>query len=168
MDDVGFTLSLDYFSMELLLNKREPSFCTIFDSQSLTNMGILLIEKNVSHVEPLFKSSLKRKVANVSVASPAFNDQHQSKVPKKDVGQIFKEMKLVPEMGSDLQCSLCPFLASHKSSLKTHYKLKHLGGADLAMNCSMCEQRFVTKGSLKRHLVNIHKLSSTDAQKILS
>ena len=88
---------------------------------------------------------------------------------QKDVSKIFKDLNLVPKMTSpsdDLQCALCSYRATQKSHLKTHYKLKHLGGADLAMNCNICEKKCSTKSNLKTHLIRVHKLSREDASKL--
>ena len=86
----------------------------------------------------------------------------------KDVGQVFKDLNLFPEIPNDLQCALCPYRATMKGNLKTHYKLKHLGGGGLAMNCTICEQKFATKGNLKRHMTKVHNLSGDNVDKLLA
>ena len=87
---------------------------------------------------------------------------------KKDVTQVFKDLNLLPSINTsdDLQCTLCTYKATQKGHLKTHYKLKHLGGADLVMHCSMCHKRCSTKSNLKAHLVSTHKMSKEDAIKL--
>ena len=85
-----------------------------------------------------------------------------------DVGSTLKSLNLVPVISNDLQCTLCPYKATQKGHLKTHYQLKHLGGGGLAVLCSICHQKFVTKSSCKKHMINVHQLSSEDASKLLS
>lgn len=90
-------------------------------------------------------------------------------VVKRDLNQVFKSLSLMPDIGrDDLQCALCSYKANQKHNLRTHYKLKHLGGADLSMLCSICQKRCKTKSNLRSHLVNFHKLSREDAIKLTS
>ena len=86
---------------------------------------------------------------------------------KKDIGTILKDMNILPETPNDLQCALCPYKATQKGNLKTHYKLKHLGGADLTMLCRLCQKKCSTKGSLKKHLLTVHNLSKEDSETFL-
>ena len=74
---------------------------------------------------------------------------------------------LFPDLDKGLRCGLCPYKATQRGNLKTHYKLKHLGGADLKVQCSLCQQVFSTKGNLKKHLINLHNLPLSDATKLL-
>ena len=85
----------------------------------------------------------------------------------RDVGSVLKKLNILPEVPDDLQCTLCPYKATAKNSLKTHYKLKHLGGGGLSVACAICEQTFSMKKSAKRHMIAVHKLSSDKAEKLL-
>ena len=87
---------------------------------------------------------------------------------KKDISAVFKDLNLVPNLPNDLQCAVCPYKATQKSNLKTHYKLKHLGGADLTVLCRLCQKKCTTKGNLKSHLLRAHNLSKEDAASFLS
>ena len=62
-------------------------------------------------------------------------DRNAQSVPsgRKDVHAALKDLNLMPQIGPDLGCSLCPYVATQKSHLKTHYKLKHLG-SDVVLN----------------------------------
>ena len=88
---------------------------------------------------------------------------------KKDVTQVFKDLNLFPALNSvsdDLQCTLCSYNATMKTNLKTHYKLKHLNGADLSRDCNLCQKRCTTKSNLKAHLISVHKMTRDDAIKL--
>ena len=92
-----------------------------------------------------------------------------NKAAKKDVTQVFKDLNLLPALNSefdDLQCTLCTYKATMKGNLRTHYKLKHLNGADLSKECNMCQRRCTTKSNLKKHMVVVHKQSREDAIKL--
>ena len=83
----------------------------------------------------------------------------------KDGGEILKDLNLVPSVTSsadEIQCALYSYRATRKTHVKTHYKLKHLGGADLCKNCSICWKKCTTKSNLKAHLVGAHKLTRMD------
>ena len=90
-----------------------------------------------------------------------------AKPVKKDVGVIFKDLNLIPEIPDDLQCALCVYKATQKGNLKTHYKLKHLGGGGLTCKCAICSQKFSTKGNLKKHLIRCHNLTNEKAASLL-
>merc|ERR1712226_417795 len=89
-------------------------------------------------------------------------------VPGKNVGEILQNLNILPEIPNDLQCALCPYKATAKSSLKTHYQLKHLGGVGLSVSCTICQQSFSMKKSAKRHMMSVHSLSSENVDKLLN
>ena len=87
---------------------------------------------------------------------------------KKDIHTALEDLDLLPQLGSDLGCSMCPYIATKKSHLKTHYKLKHLGGADLIMTCQICSTKVKTKSYMKKHYMTVHNLTDTAAQNMAS
>ena len=94
------------------------------------------------------------------------NFTQPNKIVRNDIESSLKDLNLLPQIGSNLACAMCPYVATVRSSLKTHYKLKHLGGADLAVNCSICSKRCTTKGNLVAHIIAVHKLTREDAHKL--
>ena len=164
MDEYNFSFYFDVHSISQFLAENRFVTCTVSESQQNSRLGNIFIEKCWNNV----KKSVNGKRKNPGQCKDNFGDPSTFKAPKKDVSQIFKDLNIVPDMGSDLQCALCPYKATQKGSLKIHYKLKHLGGADLTAVCSMCQKKCAMKSSLKRHLIQVHKLSSTDADKLLS
>ena len=74
------------------------------------------------------------------------------------------QMGLMPEISnSDLSCKMCNYTATQKTHLKTHYKLKHFGGADLIMKCQICEITIKTKSAIKKHYMKVHNLNDVAA-----
>ena len=115
---------------------------------------------------PSYTNSTPRPPSKVSRMSA--NQNRRGGVQSLDVGSALKSLNLVPAISNDLQCTLCPYKATQKGHLKTHYQLKHLGGGGLAVLCSVCQQKFATKSSCKKHMITVHQLSSQDASKLLS
>ena len=120
--------------------------------------------------QPRLDAKNKRSVQQASKRKFYFSDNNTicAKQPKRDVGKVFEELNLIPDVGSDLQCMMCSYKATQKPHLKTHYKLKHLGGADLIIDCPICKKSIKTKSNLKKHLMKIHDLDDAAATKMIS
>ena len=88
-------------------------------------------------------------------------------IVRKDVQTALKDLNLMPQMGSDLACSMCAYVARRKGDLKIHYKLKHLGGADVIFDCSICMRKIKTKYSLKVHYKRVHGLKDDAAHNLI-
>ncbi|XP_075262752.1 uncharacterized protein LOC142354362 isoform X2 [Convolutriloba macropyga] len=76
-----------------------------------------------------------------------------------------KTMRLIEPIAP---CAMCSYIATQKHSLKTHYKLKHLGGGDLVMTCQICKVKLKTKGYMKKHYMTVHKLDDNVAQNMVN
>ena len=140
------------FSQKDILN------CVLISCIDSKNIGVVSLEFSREAKESLKR---KRPMSNTSKAA--------KQIPgRKDVQSALKDINLMPEMGNDLACSLCTYVATQKGNLKVHYKLKHLGGADLSMNCNLCQKVCTTKSNLKSHLISKHSLTREDASKLLS
>ena len=111
-----------------------------------------------------FQSTDSKKKAKFAISSKPASSFFQS----KDVGSVLKKLNIFPGDSDELQCTLCPYKATRKSHLKTHYQLKHLGGGGLAVICSICQQKCATKSSCKKHMMSVHKLSNENASKLLN
>ena len=138
---------------------HDSLLCEILESYSKQTFGRLQVMRSQVENSKSVRS-FKRK-QNTTFAQPP-------KAPKKDVSQIFEDLNIVPQLSSDLQCAMCSYRATTKASLKVHYKLKHLGGADLVETCHICKKSIKMKKALKRHLMNVHKLDEPAAQKMIS
>ena len=167
MTDCLLDIALEIDSSRLPEVMEHPSLlCDILESQSKLILGCLRFTRirQSSHLETSKLAncqSFKRKPSTrLNVSSP--------KVPKRDVSQIFQDLNIVPQLSSDLQCAMCAYIATTKSSLRVHYKLKHLGGADLIETCPLCKKSIKMRKALKKHLINVHKLDENAAQKMIS
>ena len=164
---VEFSVYLtDYYLDKLPSEENGHMKFSIVDKNSST-AGILKCNL-VS--EPEETKTLKRKseeLPGTPHAKKNSTSQHQS-VPRKDVHTALKDLNLMPQFGNDLACSMCPYIATRKDNLKTHYKLKHLGGADLVMTCQICSIQVKTKSYMKKHYMKVHNLTDSAAQNMAS
>ena len=133
--------------------------CALVNYADNSQIGFVSIDFSQETKKPLKR---KLEAAVVPAKSP-------KQVPgRKDVQSALKDLNLIPEIGNELGCSLCSYVATQRGNLKVHYKLKHLGGADLQMNCNLCQKVCTTKSNLKSHMISKHGLSREDATKLLS
>ena len=175
------SLLLDVFQVsisvdeEFLRSKRTTG--AIFDTtdhRRIVGQIIFSVDKIPSSFLENQISGLKRPLSTnltpkLSLKAPRMSASQIRHGPQSvDVGSALKSLNLVPVISNDLQCTLCPYKATQKSNLKTHYQLKHLGGGGLAVLCSVCQQKFATKSSCKKHMITVHQLSSQDASKLLN
>ena len=129
------------------------------------------LQETKTHSSPITPNLLKRTSMTSIKTGKSQKLNQPNQLVSKDVGQVFKDLNLVPNVSAgddELQCALCSYRAGYKSHLKTHYKLKHLGGADLTVSCSICKKRCTTKSNLRSHIVSFHKMSRDDAVKLTS
>ena len=179
-ESLNFSITFNLIMFDQILDFEQLNVFDILGGPDQVKVGNLEVErcsdmvdpsKHLKHLSQTIPSSGKRQNVNPVIAqrnSKAVKSDRQSvhALVQKDVGKIFKDLNLVPSVASpsdDLQCALCTHRASHKNNLKTHYKLKHLGGADLAMSCSICQKKCTTKSNLEKHMIVVHKLSREDA-----
>ena len=165
-EGIGVCLYLDSHCLEDIMERYSSLACEVLEASYKLSIGSLYLQ-TADLVLPKASQHLpknaKRKTSDFQSGS-AFCPKQQ----KKDVGQIFQELKIIPDVGSDLQCALCPYKATQKPHLKTHYKLKHLGGADLIMNCQICKRSIKTKSALKKHIIQVHGLDEEAARKLIN
>ncbi len=85
--------------------------------------------------------------------SPDFANAKTARVAKNsaasDVTQVLKDLNILREMWSDLQCRLCPYKAIQRGN---HYKLMHLGGADLTKTLSLVSEKAYNERQLWKAL----------------
>ena len=178
---VKITFSIEEFALNFF-NVSQISF-PILDPAAEKSVGSLKLELKTENVnnpattKAIFTSlsPSKRPLTNSmldSVRKPKVSKLSSSgnknlATSLADVGSVLKKLNILPEVPDDLQCTLCPYKATAKNSLKTHYKLKHLGGGGLAVDCPICKQRFSLKKNTKRHMISAHQLSSEHASKLL-
>ena len=142
----------------------------IQETRNRTLVGFLECRKSEPDVKSMNSvAGLKRSLLTPKSPSKAKSVKGDS-VPagRKDIHSALKDLDLLPQIGSDLGCSMCPYIAKQKSHLKTHYKLKHLGGADLIMTCQICSTQVKTKSYMKKHYMKVHNLSDVAAQNMTS
>ena len=169
---IRFSLDFDIEALRFFEEFQRPLNCEVIETSSHFSLGNLQCEpvsilrlptpafQPVKRPLPSFKQkgSKKTKVEPSSSMSP----------PQISVSS-FNPIELMPKLSDvDKRCPTCSHVASSKTNLKVHYKLVHLGGADLAVNCSLCQTRCTTKGNLKIHLMGKHKLSKENASKLLN
>ena len=139
-----------------------------------TLVGFLECRKSANDVKSMKSvTGLKRSLSTLKIPPKAKSSKADSgpqNVPagRKDIHSALKDLDLLPQIGPDLGCSMCPYVATKKSHLKTHYKLKHLGGADLIMTCQICSTQVKTKSYMKKHYMKVHNLSEVAAQNMTS
>ena len=178
-EDLNVSLILSSNICEALINlttQNGAKFYNITNPFNFASEGQLLfdaISSQVPQFQEATNTALKRSVKPNMISAPKSRKMAapliaQNPVPNRDVGSIFKDLNLMPEIPDDLQCALCCYKATQKGHLKTHYQLKHLGGAGISATCSMCQQKFATRSSLKRHMMSTHKLTSEQAGKLMS
>ena len=176
LDKINSTIEIDvHFSGPFFANfQLEPNNfleCYLLDKERLSDVGLLTC-RHLSKPENTEFKNLKRKIEELQKHPPKSKRssiiQQPLSVPRKDVHTALKDLNLMPQMGSDLACSMCPYIATQKGNLKVHYKLKHLGGADLIMTCQICGIQVKTKSYMKKHYMAVHNLSEPAAQNIVS
>ena len=175
---VSLSVNLDYLNSDMISQNKHFSIVD-FNKDHNPLIGELLFSPQVANPSlsctPVFGTALKRKISNEAssqreakvLKSPTANRIQNPKTVKKDVGSILQDLNIVPEIPDGLQCALCPYKATVKPSLKTHYQLKHLGGIGLSVHCTICQQKFSMKKSAKRHMMSVHNLSNENASKLL-
>ncbi len=86
-----------------------------------------------------------------------------------DLHKDLTDFNLISDFSnSSLCCKMCDYVATRRFNLKTHYKLKHLGGADLVMQCQICDVSVKTKGTMKKHYMKKHNLKEMAAENMCS
>ena len=179
--------SLDdsYIRISLFLNdgcakflQRESFVCRLLEDGTSTDIGIFQF-KTISRpdfldTKPSNVSGMKRQssyVGHKKVVKRFCGSNvagNEDSLVRKDVHTALKDLNLMPNIGtSDLACSMCPYVATQKSNLKIHYKLKHLGGADVIFDCSICSAKIKTKSNLKTHYRGKHKLGEDAVQRLM-
>ena len=177
-DSLSVNLTLDSDILGLLEN--DAIACDVVQSSEERYIGSILLNSfcslNSNAAVSVNQSSLKSFKRNLSLSESQINKNKVTKSfmsttvhsSQPDMGAILSDLNLMPQIPDSLQCAMCDYKASKKSSLKTHYQLKHLGGGGLAMNCTICQQKFSTKSNLKRHMVKAHNLTLEQAAIIIA
>ena len=172
---IEFTLRLSGAYFEDIFHHMEQfSEFFIQETRNRTVVGFLecrkskLDVKSMNPVTGLKRSLLSTKSPPKAKSSKADSVPQNVPAGRKDFHSALKDLDLLPQIGSDLGCSMCPYVATKKSHLKTHYKLKHLGGADLIMTCQICSTQIKTRSSMKKHYMKMHNLSNVAAQNMTS
>ena len=116
---------------------------------------------NEGRMSTLNNSRSYRKATSESQRHPQFRENRTLIGNQKDPHGIFQS--LVPHLPSDLECSKCDYVTTNKGSLIVHYKLRHLGGADLIMTCQICHKQVKTRSYMLKHYRKIHNLTNEAA-----
>ena len=165
-----FSLCLfESYSKKLPIKKEDSLEFYLVDKTNFLAAGIITCT-HVTEPTPKLAKSFKRKInesENYSSSKKLAVSAPQS-VARKDAHTALKALNLMPEIGSDLACASCSYIATQKGNLKTHYKLKHLGGADLLITCQLCSIQIKTKQNIKKHYIRVHCLSEAAAQSMAS
>ena len=157
---------------------RQTLRCRILEEETSSLVGLFLFESTCAETYDLPSqqelTNLKRRRFSSNegktckVKQQKFDADSSLKIVRKDVHTALKDLNLMPQIGSDLACSMCPYISKRKGDLKVHYKLKHLGGADLIMTCQICSIQVKTKSYMKKHYMKVHNLTDTAAQNMAS
>ena len=149
--------------------------CFVTDEKTSSIVGILLFDSVATECQNLppqsNASNFKRRNScstGNEVLKKKFTVESTEQVIRKDVHTALKDLNLMPQISSDLACSMCPYISKRKGDLKVHYKLKHLGGADLIMTCQICSIQVKTKSYMKKHYIKVHNLTESAAQNMTS
>ena len=146
--------------------------CRIIEEETSCIVGLENVNTEMSNSPSQEIPSLKRKSSphdqtTYKGKQKKFEADLPQKIVRKDVHTALKDLNLMPQIGSDLACSMCPYISKRKGDLKVHYKLKHLGGADLIFDCAICSMKIKTKPSLKTHYKRVHSLADDAAKKLM-
>ncbi len=154
-----------------LLSPLNPSVLNLVDNCSEKDFGS--VQLKLSNDDPITQSNnfpvgKKRPSLSASPAPKATKVKVQPSQSCFNFNALQKDLSdfnLIADISkSDLSCKMCPYVATQRGHLKVHYKLKHLGGADLVMKCQICGVSVKTKSYIKKHYMNKHNLTDTAAQ----
>ena len=156
--------------------KCEKVICAIYEVGQALKIGSLWIEDNRDSLEVGGNQTgtscrqLKRPNKNKIIAprSKATKKDAITSVKDQSVDDVLKYLNILPELPDDLQCISCPYKATRKTHLKTHYQLKHLGGVGISAICTLCQEKRSTRSNLKRHMISAHNLTGEQASKLMS
>ena len=154
--DVHFSIDASAFQFSV---ENEVLTCLLTSCNDLSTIGFVTITYSKKVRQPLKR---KQSMAIVSGKSP------KQVAGRKDVQSALEDLNLMPQIGNDLGCSLCSYVATRRDHLKTHYKLKHLGGAGMSISCNLCQKVCSTKSNLKSHMMSKHGLTREDSTKLIS
>ena len=173
LKSLDFSVHLDVDRLEHILAQINSVQSLIIDAATSLTFGQIHFSlsdhfedaNNRSQMLSSVKKCLKRKTCSpVESASERKSKRLIEPIARKDVQTALKDLNLMPDIGADLACAMCPYIATQKGSLKIHYKLKHLGGADLIMTCQICQTKLKTRSYMKKHYMKVHKLLENAAQ----
>ena len=167
MASLKCSVSIDPMSLESSLKNQVKRDYYVVDKVSGSIIGGVVFEEDE---RPVCRSLLVTAQSRIdkkrqNVKQKPLHSSSRSQKPGSLNGEDM--LSLFPELDKGLNCGLCSYRATQRGNLKTHYKLKHLGGADLKATCTICQQQFSTKGNLKQHLVKKHNLPHYDTTKLL-
>ena len=157
---------------EVLKNLACSQFVLDILIQSTKNLvGKIVLQKCIElkpaphNVDVLPLSAKKRPIINQN--KPVLHKKPCFSVPNNNFKALqndLESMGIMPAISDDdLTCKLCGHAATRKYNLKIHYKLKHFGGGDLAMDCQICGVKVKTKGTIKKHYMKVHNLTDSAA-----
>ena len=118
------------------------------NTQFSSDVEIPTIPQVPRKLDCLRKSEYSRKA---EIPLPEIEEPNWDEILEKNPGKL---------------CPNCSYVATDKSSLKVHYRLKHMGGAGLIEICKICHLRIKTKGGMKKHYINVHHLSEANAKQL--
>ena len=162
---IELTVSLyDFVCQNILAPFRSLN---ISDKDSHSIVGeLILIESSDTVKDPLTPAVRKRAINNL-VPEPRAKAVRKVSTVRGGFNALEKDLKtlnLIPTIADgDFSCKMCPYVASRKDHLRTHYQLKHFGGGDLLMQCQICSVKLKTKSYMKKHYISKHKLTDVAA-----
>ena len=114
------TFSIDAQELTYFLNSQSSLPCEVYEELTHLCIGNLLQQTKMKTPisPPLMGEHRKWK----QLLPKSVGNELPLKTPKKEVGKLFEDLKIVLTPGDDLKCALCPY----NGILKGHYKLKHL------------------------------------------
>ena len=74
-------------------------------------------------------------------------------------GELYRHVKRVHQKSENITCTECN-KSMQKNSLTTHLKLLHSKKEQSQYYCKVCTFQSIRKGTLKRHVKNVHQKSS--------
>ena len=160
--------SIDLLCLDEVFFMSDEITCSFVDVVSGTGIGNVFIRKSLSVEDNQAKEKIVRKIKRKHTdVSQTRTTKANPVVPvkRKDIETALTDLNLIPEIDySETACSMCPYVATARGSLKIHYKLKHFGGAGLIETCEICNTQVKTKGGMKKHYIKVHHLSEDAAK----
>ena len=177
-------INADLIESYMNLFDEEIKLLTVFDEES--KIGEICVSNEIfeetmpSHERKLVrnqwqitsKRNLKAapaqlpKKSRISLSAQTLMSQNTILSPKPDASSLMRTVTFSDSNQKEYMCTFCDYRYSQSGTVKRHIESKHLP-QKISFNCLHCLSTFQSKGTLKKHYIQVHGLLEAAARAIL-